>query len=100
MGKIGSKKVVTVLDIPFILKKSKKVYLAECLDLNIVTQGMTLKATKKNIKEAINLHLKSASELGILDEELEKLGVVRKDNKFEVSKTQIQIGHIPIEIPS
>jgi len=100
MGKIGSKKVVTVLDIPFILKKSKKGYLAECLDLNIVTQGMTLKATKKNIKEAINLHLKSASELGILDEELEKLGVVRKDNKFEVSKTQIQIEHTPIEIPS
>ena len=54
------------LSVPFVVKKAKNGYMAECLDLNIVTQGKNLKEAKVNIKEAINLHMKSASELGIL----------------------------------
>ena len=49
--------------------------MAECLDLNIVTQGKNLKEARKNITEAINLHMKSASELGMLDDELKKLSL-------------------------
>ncbi|MEK6876372.1 MAG: type II toxin-antitoxin system HicB family antitoxin, partial [Nanoarchaeota archaeon] len=58
-----------VLSVPFVVKKTKSGYMAECLDLNIVTQGKNLKEAKINITEAINLHMKSASELGILDNE-------------------------------
>ena len=54
-----------VLSVPFVVKKSKSGYMAECLDLNIVTQGKNLKEARKNITEAINLHMKSARELGI-----------------------------------
>ena len=64
-----------VLSVPFVVKKTKSGYMAECLDLNIVTQGKNLKEARKNITEAINLHMKSASELGILDDELEKLSL-------------------------
>ena len=59
-----------VLSVPFVVKKAKSGYMAECLDLNIVTQGKNLKEARKNITEAINLHMKSASESGMIDDEL------------------------------
>ena len=64
-----------ILSVPFVVKKSKSGYMAECLDLNIVTQGKNLNEARKNITEASNVHMKSASELGILDDELEKLSL-------------------------
>lgn len=87
-----------VLEVPFIMKKGKSGFVAECVDLNIVTQGSTLKETRKNVAEAIKLHLKSANELGILDDELEKLGVIRKKNKLEVLPRELE--NIPVEIPA
>ena len=78
-----------ILSVPFVVKKAKSGYVAECLDLNIVTQGKNLKEARKNITEAMNLHMKSASELGILDNELEKLGVVRKNNKLEIPDSEL-----------
>lgn len=86
-----------VLSVPFVVKKTKSGYMAECLDLNIVTQGRNLKESRKNITEAINLHMKSASELGILDSELEKLGVIRKNNKLEIPDSELV--KTPIRIP-
>ena len=73
-----------ILSVPFVVKKSKSGYMAECLDLSIVTQGKNSKEARKNITEAINVHMKSANELGIIDDELEKLGVVRKNNKLDL----------------
>ena len=37
--------------------KGEKYYVAECIDLPVVTQGKTLDEVVKNIKEAIELHL-------------------------------------------
>ena len=37
--------------------KGEKQYVAECLDLPVVTQGKTLDEVAHNIKEAIELHL-------------------------------------------
>jgi predicted RNase H-like HicB family nuclease len=37
--------------------KGEKYYVAECLDLPVVTQAKTLDEVTKNIKEAISLHL-------------------------------------------
>src|SRR3989338_2599774 len=85
------------LKVPFIMKKGKSGFVAECIDLNIVTQGSTIKGTRKNVAEAIRLHLKSANELGILDDELEKLGVVKRKNKLEVLPRELE--NIPVEIP-
>ena len=33
--------------------------------------------------------MKSASELGMIDDELEKLGVVRKNNKLEIPESEL-----------
>lgn len=43
-------------------------YVAECLNLAVVTQGQTLDETVKNLREAILLHLQ--------EENLEELGLV------------------------
>ncbi len=74
---LSSKYGRMTLKVPFIMKKGKSGFVAECVDLNIVTQGSTLKETRKNAAEAIKLHLKSANELGILDGEFEKLSFYR-----------------------
>ncbi|MEM2901971.1 MAG: type II toxin-antitoxin system HicB family antitoxin [Candidatus Bathyarchaeia archaeon] len=37
--------------------KGEKYYVAECLDLPVVTQGRTLDEVVENMKEAIELHL-------------------------------------------
>jgi len=39
------------------ISKGEKYYVAECLDLPVVTQGKTLDETVENVKEAISLHL-------------------------------------------
>lgn len=45
--------------------KGEKYFVAECMDLAVVTQGKTLDELVKNLKEAIELHLE--------DENLEEL---------------------------
>ena len=37
--------------------KGEKYYVAECMDLPVITQGKTLDEVVDNIKEAVDLHL-------------------------------------------
>lgn len=86
-----------VLKVPYIVKREKEGFVVECIDLNIVTQGDTLREARKNVIEAITLHFQSAEELGILDQELEKLGVVKKNRRLEMAPREL--GSASIEIP-
>jgi predicted RNase H-like HicB family nuclease len=54
--------------INFQIAKGDKYYVADCVELPIVTQGITLDETIENIKEALSLHLE--------DEELSKYDIV------------------------
>jgi predicted RNase H-like HicB family nuclease len=47
--------------------KGEKYFVAECLDLPVITQGKTLDELVRNLKEAIELHLE--------DENLEALDI-------------------------
>ena len=47
--------------------RGDKKYVAECMDLPVVTQGDTLDEVTSNIREAIGLHLE--------DEDLAELGI-------------------------
>jgi len=53
--------------IQFRVYRGEKYYVAECVDLPILTQGKTLDEVVENIREAIELHLegKDLKELGI-----------------------------------
>ena len=48
------------------IRKGEKYYVAECLEIPVVTQGKTLDEAVANLKEAVALHLE--------DEDLEQLG--------------------------
>jgi predicted RNase H-like HicB family nuclease len=41
--------------------KGEKQYVAECLDLPVVTQGRTLDEATENVREAIGLHLRGGN---------------------------------------
>ena len=49
------------------IKKGQKYYVAECLEISVVTQGKTLDETIANLKEAVMLHLEGEdlSEFGL-----------------------------------
>lgn len=49
--------------------KGEKYYVAECNDLSIVTQGLTIDETIENVKEALSLHFEDATpaDFGLAD---------------------------------
>ncbi len=51
-----------------IIYRGERLYVAECLDFPVITQGETLDETVANLREALALHLE--------DEDLEALGFV------------------------
>ncbi len=50
------------------IRKGEKYYIAECLEIPVVTQGKTLDEAVANLREAVALHLEG--------EDLEQLGLV------------------------
>lgn len=52
----------------------QKGYVAECLNLNVVTQGLTLDETINNLKQAVALHLE--------DEDLTEFGFRENPSLF------------------
>lgn len=75
-------------------------YVAQCPELDVTSQGETVEEALKNIKEASELYLESAEELGIMDEVLEKLGLTRKDLKKDMVVPKIISSSIPVKISS
>lgn len=49
------------------IRKGENYYIAECLELAVVTQGKTLDETVGNLREAVSLHLEGEDlrELGL-----------------------------------
>jgi predicted RNase H-like HicB family nuclease len=50
-----------------IVRKGESHYIAECVEIAVVTQGKTLDETVKNLQEAVELHLQgeNLAELGL-----------------------------------
>ena len=49
--------------------KGEEYYVAECMEISVVTQGKTLDETIANLQEAVSLHLEGEdpSEFGLVD---------------------------------
>jgi len=47
-----------------LIEKGEKYYSAICLELNVASQGKTLKEAEANIKEAVDLYLECVIEAG------------------------------------
>lgn len=50
-----------------IVRKSESHYVAECVEIPVVTQGKTLDETARNLQEAVELHLEgeNLADLGL-----------------------------------
>ena len=81
-----------------IMKQEDRGYSVICPELNVASQGETFEEAIANIKEALELYLESAEELGIIDEVLEQLGLTKEDLKKKSLVPRIVTANVPIEI--
>lgn len=72
-------------------------YSALCVEIGVASQGETVEEARENLKEAVELYLETAEELGTLDNVLEEAGIdtKKKDNilsaKFLTSPLEAEI---------
>ncbi|MBS3175994.1 type II toxin-antitoxin system HicB family antitoxin [Candidatus Woesearchaeota archaeon] len=64
-----------------VVKKEDGGYSAWCPELDVASQGSSVEDAKKNLKEAVELHVETMIKNGDLDLLLEKLGLKREDLK-------------------
>ena len=81
-----------------IVKQEDKGYSVICPELNVASQGETFEEAIANIKEAVELYIESAEELGTLDEVLEQMGLTKEDLKKKSLIPRIVTANVPIEI--
>lgn len=51
-----------------VIRKGEKYYVAECIEIAVVTQGKTIEETLNNLREAVELHLEgeNLTDLGLV----------------------------------
>ena len=81
-----------------IVKQEDKGYSVICPELNVASQGETFEEAIDNIKEAVELYIESAEELGTLDDVLEQLGLTKEDLKKKSLVPRVVTANVPIEI--
>ena len=81
-----------------IVKQEDKGYSVICPELNVASLGETFEEAIANIKEAVELYIESAEELGNLDEVLEQMGLTKEDLKKKSLVPRVVTANVPIEI--
>lgn len=81
-----------------VVKEEGKGYSVICPELNVASQGETFEECMLNIKEAMELYIESAEQLGIIDEVLEQLGISKEDFKKDKLMPRVITANVPIEI--
>ncbi|AIY90292.1 hypothetical protein GACE_1251 [Geoglobus acetivorans] len=60
-------------------------YVSKCPELEVASCGDTIEEALENLKEAVELYIENAKELGILDDELEAVFSKKFVTTFEVT---------------
>ena len=81
-----------------VVKEEDKGYSVVCPELNVASQGETFEESISNIKEAIELYIESAEQLGIMDEVLEQLGISKEDFKKGRIVPKVVTANVPVEV--
>lgn len=89
-SEFGVKKISSIKIDVMLKEDSEGGYTAECIELNVVTEGDTMKEVMKNIKDAIALHIETACKEGIAEEVLAK--IYQKTKKPELREI-----HVPLQ---
>lgn len=81
-----------------VVKQEDEGYSVICPELNVASQGETFEEAISNIKEATELYIESAEQMGIVDEVLEQLGISKEDFKKGKIASRVVTANVPIEI--
>jgi len=81
-----------------VVKEEGKGYSVICPELNVASQGETFEECMSNIKEAMELYIESAEQIGIIDDVLEQLGISKEDFKKDKLMPRVITANVPIEI--
>jgi predicted RNase H-like HicB family nuclease len=73
------------INLTSIIWKEGDKYVSKCPELEVASCGDTLDEALENLKEAVELYLENAKELGMLDEELEVAFTKKFISTFEVT---------------
>ncbi|GEM_PF-1321899 len=85
----------TLLQLTAILRKEGKLYSSLCPELGVASQGKNAEDAVKNLKEAVDLYLESAAELGVLKEKLMDAGIDLGEDKSPIYFTSPFFTSIP-----
>ncbi len=72
-----------------VIRKFGKRYSSWCPELDIATEGDSVKEAKTNLKEAVQCHVEVMIENGDTDLLLEKLGLTMKDIKKQTITSRV-----------
>jgi predicted RNase H-like HicB family nuclease len=73
-------------------------YSVFCPELNVASQGESFEEAVSNIKEAVELYIESAEQIGIMDEVLEQLGITKEEIKKEIIYPKTITANVPVEV--
>ncbi len=80
----------------FFKKELEGGYSAFCPELGVASQGETIEEAEINLKEACELYIESAKDMGILDKVLEDAGIIKGREDI----TPVLTGSFKTEIPA
>ena len=81
-----------------IKKEIRGGYSAICPELDVASRGDTIEEAKHNLQEAVEGHIKTAQQEGLLDEIFELLGINKKDLKKKHEYTNSSFSS-PLTVP-
>jgi len=78
-------KMLIVTTLTALVWKEGNQYVSKCPELEVASCGDTLEEALENLKEAVELYIENAKELGILEDELEAVFSKKFITTFEVT---------------
>ena len=79
-----------------IVRKEKENYISWCPELDVASYGATIEEAKKNLQEAVEVHIETIVENGDLNQLLEKLGISKEELNNEVILTESFSGQMNV----
>lgn len=77
--------MTTVTTLTALVWKEGNQYVSKCPELEVASCGNTLEEALENLKEAVELYIENAKELGMLEDELEAVFSKKFITTFEVT---------------
>lgn len=81
-----------------VIKKEQGRYASWCPELDVASQGDTVEEARRNLKEAVGLHVETMVQNGDLAELLEKVGLMPEDLAKEVLVPETFSGSLEIPL--